>query len=227
MVGQGRGSMARKPKAGWVYFIRCTVNGLVKIGHTASNPDERFKRLNSISAVMLEPVALMRGTVKDERALHARFIESVSHGEWFEVTPELEAVIIAAEPWHIPKLAFKRRAVAKVRISSWDWAEATMLTARGVTKSAQDWCCQNGLIPYRVMLEVNAGVAPEDIPGFLNNFVDDPEQRQRELVERDISEQERRGRDIVATAEIVRAERLARGDTREQPKWYREMISPA
>jgi hypothetical protein len=95
---------------GWVYFIRSPINGLVKIGYTASHPRGRFRRLAATCPVALEPMALRRGSLETERLYHARFAALWSHGEWFRIASEIEAEVAAScEPWEDEGPAFRRR----------------------------------------------------------------------------------------------------------------------
>jgi hypothetical protein len=79
--------------SGWVYFVRCPTNGLVKIGHTKYQPVRRFRDLFVGSPVPLEILATMPGQIPDEYAMHSRFFSSWSHGEWFHETDEMHAFI--------------------------------------------------------------------------------------------------------------------------------------
>ena len=75
-----------------VYFVRCLDRGVVKIGYTR----HLKKRLGHIQHYSIDPIrfeAAMPGTRETERALHERFAESRTVGEWFFTSDELEAVI--------------------------------------------------------------------------------------------------------------------------------------
>lgn len=87
-----------------VYFIAAD-NGLVKIGF-ASDFRSRLGRLYNGSPVPLTPLAVVRGGRVEEREYHARFKLWRRHGEWFELTDELEEEIdrinYIATPRHKP-----------------------------------------------------------------------------------------------------------------------------
>ena len=68
---------------GHVYFIRCQVTGLIKIGWTESHPSNRFNALRPLSPTPLEFLGVIRGYLGDENSLHLRFKADRDHGEWF------------------------------------------------------------------------------------------------------------------------------------------------
>src|SRR6185437_7936604 len=74
-----------------VYFLGAD-NGLVKIGF-ASNWNERLGKLCCGSPVPLIALAIFRGGRSEEREYHLRFKKWRHHGEWFELTDELEEEI--------------------------------------------------------------------------------------------------------------------------------------
>lgn len=76
-----------------VYFITAREVGRVKVG-CAFNPHDRFERLQTASPVELALEAVMRGAHKEERELHLRFAADRLHGEWFNITPEIELMIL-------------------------------------------------------------------------------------------------------------------------------------
>jgi len=92
------------PSGRIVYFIAAE-NGLVKIGF-ASNWLDRLGKLCCGSPVPLTPLALIAGGRTEERDYHERFSAWRRHGEWFELTDEMEAEIdrinYAQAPQHIP-----------------------------------------------------------------------------------------------------------------------------
>lgn len=82
--------MSRQPD---VYFIQAVDGGPIKIGSTF-NPVKRLGSLQGGSPVRLQILGLLKGAGRDaEGALHIRFLDSHSHGEWFHPTPELIAYI--------------------------------------------------------------------------------------------------------------------------------------
>ena len=71
-----------------VYFIEAA-NGLIKIGRS-TDPLRRLRGLQTGSPVQLRMVLVLTGLgVADEMALHDRFAEYRSHGEWFHPGPDL------------------------------------------------------------------------------------------------------------------------------------------
>lgn len=72
-----------------IYFIRCTVTGLVKIGYTSQETiADRLNQLKVGSPTKLEVIGAQQGSPSDERALHAFYGAKRSHGEWFRLTEE-------------------------------------------------------------------------------------------------------------------------------------------
>lgn len=78
---------------GFVYFIHSPSNGMVKIGYSDGHPSTRLRRLRATCPVPLDPLGYVRGGRSLEMALHGRFVESWSHGEWFRETSELMDLI--------------------------------------------------------------------------------------------------------------------------------------
>lgn len=74
-----------------VYFVGAP-NGLVKIGF-ASDIDARFAKLVCASPVPLDILAITPGSRVKEREYHHRFKQWRRHGEWFEMSPDIEAEI--------------------------------------------------------------------------------------------------------------------------------------
>jgi hypothetical protein len=71
-----------------VYFI-ASPEGLVKIGF-AKDFQDRLRRLICGCPVPLTPLAIFSGGRAEEREYHTRFAAWRRHGEWFELTDELE-----------------------------------------------------------------------------------------------------------------------------------------
>src|SRR4051794_40462184 len=71
-----------------IYFIQAET-GLIKIGFTDGNPAKRLAQLQVGSPVSLKLLKTTPGSAYDEAALHWRFREGRSHGEWFQPTPQL------------------------------------------------------------------------------------------------------------------------------------------
>lgn len=93
-----------------VYFITCRQTGRVKIG-CAYNPFKRLKTLQSGSPTKLKIEALLKGSNKREKQLHKLLGKHRIHGEWFRISPEIEAIIKeVAKPTRVKLLAEKRGA---------------------------------------------------------------------------------------------------------------------
>jgi hypothetical protein len=78
---------------GYVYFVRCPLNGYIKIGYSWGDPESRFQMIWIHSPVPVERYAVMVGDETLEFKLHSRFDEHRDHGEWFKPSPELDAFI--------------------------------------------------------------------------------------------------------------------------------------
>lgn len=99
---------------GHIYFVRCTVSGLIKIGYTDGKPVTRLSSLTVGSPVRLESIALIRGHTADEVALHARFTESWSHGEWFRPDRRLlDFIAESGTPWDEEPIPVRRPGIRK------------------------------------------------------------------------------------------------------------------
>src|SRR4249919_1153673 len=79
----------RKARMGFIYYIACPTTFRVKIGFTRGSPNARLKNLQTGSATPLTLIAVERGTIHDEAALHAKYAEHRLHGEWFTMCEEL------------------------------------------------------------------------------------------------------------------------------------------
>lgn len=88
----------RKPrgKQGFVYFMRINGRGPVKIGF-AVNVSNRLKSHKAANHGTLVIVAAMRGTLKSEKQLHARFAKLRVKGtkEWFKFSGDLKTFVEA------------------------------------------------------------------------------------------------------------------------------------
>ena len=75
---------------GWIYFVRATESGRIKIGFSF-DPKRRLGDLSTASPEILELVGMMRGSIGDEFLLHAKFAKHRLHGEWFR--PALDLLV--------------------------------------------------------------------------------------------------------------------------------------
>lgn len=73
-----------------IYCITARDLGLVKIGFS-ENPFVRFSKMQSDSPVALRIERVVAGGVADEQALHRDYAEHRVRGEWFAITPGIEA----------------------------------------------------------------------------------------------------------------------------------------
>lgn len=79
-----------------VYFIEAVGAGLVKIGFTDGNPEDRLKQLQTGCPHALRLRAAMHGDLNREKAMHQQFAHLRESGEWFRLTLEVEAYIAVA-----------------------------------------------------------------------------------------------------------------------------------
>ena len=77
---------------GFVYAIQC--GEFVKIGFT-TDPPRRVETIATSSPYETRLLAVMRGTVRDERAQHRRFAAWRVKGEWFRLADDLAKEIEA------------------------------------------------------------------------------------------------------------------------------------
>ena len=120
-----------------VYFIKpIGMTGPVKIGVSIA-PDNRRKTLETWSPFPLEIVAEIEGGYALESRFHTLFIESYRKHEWFDWTPEMQAVIDAInagsfDTASLPK-PINRSAFRKPRDNSIytpEWRYKASVTAR-------------------------------------------------------------------------------------------------
>lgn len=80
---------------GFVYFVQAGgVDGPIKIGFTAGRPSTRMAALQTGNHEPLQVIAVVRGTPKLEADLHQRFAAARRVGEWFDLVPELRALLL-------------------------------------------------------------------------------------------------------------------------------------
>lgn len=92
-----------------VYFITCRETATVKIG-CADEPAKRLKAMQTGCPHKLVIEAVFKGSYKREREFHAQFAEHRIRGEWFNLTPEIEATIVKSDP---PEFAFHRAGISQ------------------------------------------------------------------------------------------------------------------
>ena len=79
--------------SGHIYFIQAGgPTGPIKIGW-AIDPEERLKQLQSGNDRVLEIIGTIPGTVRDEKALHAKFSSDRIKGEWFRCTSDVVSLM--------------------------------------------------------------------------------------------------------------------------------------
>jgi hypothetical protein len=79
----------------YVYFIRATHTGLIKIG-LSDEPWRRIRQLQAVNADDLVMLGFRIGSLELEHAYHIRFKAHRQQGEWFMSTPELMEEVAAA-----------------------------------------------------------------------------------------------------------------------------------
>lgn len=72
----------------WIYFIQAQESGRIKIG-ISENPFLRLFQLRTGCCEELALLGCLRGTPKDEAALHLHFKNLRLAGEWFKGEPAL------------------------------------------------------------------------------------------------------------------------------------------
>lgn len=87
-----------------IYFIACREANAVKIGLTRKRPYARLGTAQVNCPLELELLATCDGDEAEEFALHQRFDALRMRGEWFRLTPELEAHICKfPKPEQLPR----------------------------------------------------------------------------------------------------------------------------
>ena len=79
---------------GTIYFVRCLDR--VKIGWS-SDLKGRLRSIQTTAPAEIKLIGKMRGSIKQERELHARFGHHRLSGEWFNVAPEILAFVETIE----------------------------------------------------------------------------------------------------------------------------------
>lgn len=80
-----------------IYFVTARESGRVKIGFSL-DARKRFSKIKTDSPVELTLERVCEGSVEDEQSLHARFAAHRIAGEWFALSPEIEAHMATLEP---------------------------------------------------------------------------------------------------------------------------------
>lgn len=95
-----------------VYFIGAPEVGLVKIGY-AEQPKGRLGKAQVDSPTRLILLAVIDGSVTEERQLHSRFADLRARGEWFRNEGALAEYIATLTPYAQPeRLTFRKIAKA-------------------------------------------------------------------------------------------------------------------
>ena len=76
----------------FVYFVRCTHGGPIRIG-TTFKLEARMKDYRMHCPYPVEMIACTQGSYHEERMLHRIFADSRAHDSWYEETPELMNLI--------------------------------------------------------------------------------------------------------------------------------------
>lgn len=85
-----------KPGYRRVYFIQAEEGGPIKIG-VAQDPPKRLAEIQRTCPQKLRILATVPGGAPRERELHSKFADYRLHGEWFQPSNELHAIIAIAE----------------------------------------------------------------------------------------------------------------------------------
>lgn len=86
---QARMLVLPRPRPWYVYVVRCSLTGRVKIGRT-QHPEARLLALHSSTPGPLVEVGIFQAKVTTEAELHARFAHCRVHREWFVPDEEMQ-----------------------------------------------------------------------------------------------------------------------------------------
>lgn len=75
-----------------IYFIK-SESGHVKIGHTENNALERMAILQPYCPFKLTLIKTIEGDTQQESLIHKRYKKDNRHGEWFNISEELQNFI--------------------------------------------------------------------------------------------------------------------------------------
>jgi hypothetical protein len=84
-----------------IYFVTAREIGRVKIG-VSDEPRGRFVKMRTDSPVPLALERLCEGSFAEEKALHRRFHADRLSGEWFTLSPEIEAYMSTLDAAYAP-----------------------------------------------------------------------------------------------------------------------------
>lgn len=110
----------------YVYFIAGT-DTPVKIGLSKA-PHERLSILQTAHWTKLAILALVEGSYALEREYHIQFAQTRLKGEWFERSPELDALIASIQAEHgipepyVPAISMKNRGRLPARLNQMEQA---------------------------------------------------------------------------------------------------------
>jgi hypothetical protein len=104
-----------------IYFIRDSVTGNIKLGHSKS-PGKRLSGLQTSTAHALILLAVIDGGPDEERRLHRDFAAERLRGEWFRPDGRLGEYVASLPPYVAPVVERKRmgrppREVKRVQIA--------------------------------------------------------------------------------------------------------------
>lgn len=103
-----------------VYFITAREVGKVKIG-CAYEPFRRLNHMQSCCPVDLVLEAVFKGAYKEEKEYHRQFAEHRARGEWFNLCPEIEALIATVAPPKRPVSVADKRRLANMHTRGEEW----------------------------------------------------------------------------------------------------------
>jgi hypothetical protein len=78
-----------------IYFAVCRRLNAVKIGFAGTDVKDRLRNIKTACPYPVDAEAIIPGDLVVERGMHRRFAGSRMHGEWFQITPEIEDLIAA------------------------------------------------------------------------------------------------------------------------------------
>jgi hypothetical protein len=77
-----------------LYFVEAAAVNAMKIGITG-DLDQRLAGIQQALPINIELAATVRGTTRQEHALHLRFAHIRMRGDWFQITDELRSFVNA------------------------------------------------------------------------------------------------------------------------------------